>query len=129
MRSSESPGTLITIWRFTPLPWAATSLSATPREFTRWRQYVAPRVGTRDRYDAFFLHAIKTMWRHEAAVLDIPMVYVSPVGFSNDEAWNDQPGLRTVRVGGDHHLMLVAPQVAEVAEAILGATALVDGRS
>ena len=36
-RRPVSPGTEITIWRFVPLPWAATSDSATPKELTRWR--------------------------------------------------------------------------------------------
>ena len=36
-RRPVSPGTEITIWRLVPLPCAATSDSATPSEFTRWR--------------------------------------------------------------------------------------------
>ena len=36
-RSPDSPGTEIKIWRLVPLPWATTSLSATPSELTRWR--------------------------------------------------------------------------------------------
>ena len=36
-RRPLSPGTEITIWRFVPLPCAVTSLSATPKESTRWR--------------------------------------------------------------------------------------------
>ena len=34
-RRPVSPGIEIIIWRFVPLPWAATSLSATPNELTR----------------------------------------------------------------------------------------------
>ena len=36
-RRPVSPGIEIMIWRFVPLPCAATSLSATPNELTRWR--------------------------------------------------------------------------------------------
>ena len=36
-RSPDSPGTEIKICRLVPLPWATTSLSATPSELTRWR--------------------------------------------------------------------------------------------
>lgn len=80
----------------------------------RFRRSVR-RVGTVDRYQAFYRFALKTARGYHAPVIDIPVVLITPTGSGYANDWDDHPNLRKVEAGGDHHSMLLHPHVQTVA--------------
>jgi thioesterase domain-containing protein len=109
---------IVPVWLLKFLRWR---IAVARKNLEVRRAYTAQPIGSRQRYDAFYLYALQTMARHQVAVLDVPLIYVVPEGASHSRDWDDHSGLRVVTVGGDHHTMLMAPHVADVGSAIRAA--------
>lgn len=105
----------VPVWLAKYAVWRAARVRSLIRE---WRARHPQRVGSLQRYQAFYEHARHSMRDYRMVPLDIPVLLVHPDGSPNIDAWDDHPCLRKVCVGGDHNSMIHQPHVEDVADAI-----------